>query len=392
MGNKIWIPAIVLVVGVSSIATAVVAKPKPAPRAMSDEKALISVPISAAEPTSQRLNVTASGTAIPSRQISIVSEVAGRIVAINSQFETGGHFTANDWLVQIDPLDYELAVVAAKAKLADATRLLAEEKGRARQAKREWRDLGNQEANDLFVRKPQLASAQANVELAEAELAKAERNLSKTYVRLPFDGRIKSVNANIGQYVPPGAQIGSAFDSSALEIRVPLTEQQAALLELPFGGNNDAQVNVSIKGLVAGRQGQWDGRLARTDAYVDEQSRMYYAIIEVENPFENIETPLLPGLFVEVEIEGRSLSDVAVLPRSALFQKNTLVTVDAENRAHHKVVNVLNKTQDHIWVAGITKGEKVLLGKQALVDEGEEVSPKAIGDNSEADVTLTTAQ
>lgn len=392
MGNKLWIPALVLVVGAGSIATAVVAKPKPSPRPINAEQSLISVPVSEASPQLQRLNVKASGTVIPSRQVNLTAEVSGKIIAINQQFEVGGHFSANDWLLRIDPADYEMAVVAAKAKVAEAKRMLAEEKGRARQAKREWRDLGNQEANDLFVRKPQLAAAEANLELAHAELAKAERNLAKTYIRLPFDGRIRSVSANIGQYVSIGSQLGSAFDSTSMEIRIPLSEHQAALVDLPLTRGTEQAASVILSGVVAGKSATWEGELTRTDAFIHEQSRMYYAIVEVQEPFKDTNAPLLPGLFVEAHIEGKPLQGVATLPREALYQKDIVVTLDDGDQAIHKTVRVLNKNEEFVWVSGIDQGEKVLLGKQALVSNGDKVRPVVTADNQAPDVALTTAK
>lgn len=391
MGNKFWIPSLVLVIGSSAVVTAVIAKPKPTPRPISTEQSLMSVPVSEANPSVQRLDVTASGTVVPSRQIDLVAEVSGRIVAINRQFETGGHFQAGEWLVRIDPADYQMAVVAAKARLAEASRLLAEEKGRARQAKREWRDLGNQEANDLFIRKPQLAAAEANLILAQADLAKAERDLAKTEIRLPFDGRIRSVRANIGQFVGAGTALGSAFDTASMEVRVPLSERQAALVELPFV-ESMAPAEVKLYGVVAGKEATWTGKLARTDAYVDEQSRMYYAIVEVADPFKNTAAPLLPGLFVEARIEGKALNGVTLLPRDALYQKNILVTLDAENKAQHKVIDVLNKTEEQVWVRGIAKGEKVLLAKQSLVTSGDQVEPVLATEPDQSALSLSSSQ
>ena len=242
------------------------------------------------------------------------------------------------------------------------------------------------------MRKPQLAAAEANLALANAELQKAERNLERTYIRLPFDGRIRSVNANIGQYVGAGTQLGEAFDSTTMEVRVPLSEQQAALIDLPFASAPNQAANVKLTGVVAGKSASWMGKLTRTDAFVHERSRMYYAIVEVDAPFKNANTPLLPGLFVEAHIEGKPLHNIATLPREALYQKDILVTLDADNQATHKTIRVLNKTEDKVWVSGVEKGEKVLLGKQALVANGDKVESVLSKAEQASDVALTTAK
>ncbi|MFB1035218.1 MAG: efflux transporter periplasmic adaptor subunit, partial [Sinobacterium sp.] len=99
------------------------------------------------QPGSHRVWIETQGLVKPKIQIELVSQVTGRVESIAEQFSTGGVFDANQSLVMVDESDYRIAVSQANAKLADAKQLLATEKGRARQAKREWRDLGNSEAN-----------------------------------------------------------------------------------------------------------------------------------------------------------------------------------------------------------------------------------------------------
>ncbi|MBT5923719.1 MAG: efflux transporter periplasmic adaptor subunit, partial [Cellvibrionales bacterium] len=130
------------------------------------------------QPGNHRVWIETQGLVKPKTQIQLVSQVTGRVEAIAEQFSAGGFFAANEALVIIEESDYRIAVSQASAQLANAKQLLATEKGRARQAKREWRDLGNSEANDLFLRKPQLASAKAGLLAAEAGLEKAELDLS----------------------------------------------------------------------------------------------------------------------------------------------------------------------------------------------------------------------
>jgi multidrug efflux pump subunit AcrA (membrane-fusion protein) len=139
---------------------------------------------------------------------------------------------------------------------------------------------------------------------------------------------------------------------------------------------------VTIRGSVAGKSYEWLGVLARTDAFVDANSRMYYAVIEVLNPFAAQDSksmqqaPLLPGLFVEAEIDGKELHNVLVLPRAALIQRDKIITLDDDGVVKYQTVNVLRKSATEVWVQGeIAENTLVSIEKQSLTPPGSIVEP-----------------
>ena len=273
--------------------------------------------------------------------------------------------------------------------------MLAEEEGRSRQATQQWRDLGNKNANDLFLRKPQLAAAQANLESAQGNVDMAELNLSRTKIVAPFDGRIKQTYANLGQFVSTGSRIATVYDSTVVEVRLPLTENQAALINLPLTASNKDELvkedlpPVIITGSVAGETYQWSGELARTDAFVDANSRMYYAVVEVADPFAM--APLLPGLFVAAEISGKQLDNVVVLPRKALYQRDQILSLDEENKIVSQSVRVLRKSETQVWVQMQLQNDTLIaLEKQSLITSGTLVDP-VLQEQSSPENSVATA-
>ncbi len=390
MGKKLILPCSILLAGIAAVALLVIAKPTPKPHTENIAPAHIKVAVIKAAPQTTQLTITSQGTVTPKREIDIVAEVSGQIMEVNPNFVSGGFFIQNQNLLTIDARTYTAAVLNAKARLAEAERKLAEEQGLSRQAKREWRDLGDANANDLFVRKPQLAAAEANVAFAKADLATAELNVARTQINTPFNGRIKQTHANLGQYVSQGTRLATLYDSSAMEIRLPLTEQQAGLIHLPLMPNNKTtQPAVTITATVAGQEQQWSGFITRTDAFVDENSRFYYAIVEINDPFNADQLPLLPGLFVSAEITGKTLDHVLVLPRQALFENNQLLTLDANNNIIIQTVAVLKKTATQVWVqSNITVDTQITLEKQTLTPAGTTVDP--IPFNNEAPTLEST--
>jgi multidrug efflux pump subunit AcrA (membrane-fusion protein) len=150
--NFLWVA--ILLVGLAVAAALYLLKPTPQPRP-APAAALAQVPVVTAQPRTQSLPVTSQGTLAPRREIDLVAEVAGRVTSVGDNFVAGDFFEAARPLIQLDPANYRLALIRAQARVADAEQLLATERGRARQAKREWRDLGNADANALFLREPQ---------------------------------------------------------------------------------------------------------------------------------------------------------------------------------------------------------------------------------------------
>lgn len=386
MLKKFLLPLGIIVAGLATISLLVVAKPKPEPRPLDDEPKLVKVAVAKASPQSMRLSVDAQGTVTPKREIDLVAQVAGVVTRVDSAFVSGGFFAPAQVLLHIDERDYQTALLSAKARVAEAEQRVAEERGLSRQAKREWRDLGNQNANDLFLRKPQLAAAEANLASAKGAEAMAELNLQRTQVTVPFNGRIRETHVDLGQYVTAGSRLASVYDSTAVEVRLPLTERQAALVDLPLmpsaGGTTAASIAVTLKGRVAGEMHQWQGVLTRTDAFVDANSRLYYAVVEVADPFAihsadgTAGAPLLPGLFVAAEIQGKRIERVMRLPRAALFESDKLLTINDDNVVAEQTVRVLRKSETEVWVQ-TELGEDTLISleKQSLTPVGSVVEP-----------------
>jgi hypothetical protein len=121
--------------------------------------------------------------------------------------------------------------------------------------------------------------------------------------------------------------------------------------------------------------------ITRTEASVDVNSRLYYAIVEVEQPFKVAGTnyhsaPLIPGLFVNAEIEGKKLNDVIVLPNKAIVKRTNIYTLNDKNIIEIQPVTVLSKTNDLVWIqSSITENTAIVLEKHAVVSPGTIVEP-----------------
>ena len=380
--SRLILPAVVLVGGLAAAYALLVGKPKPEPNAPVPERAPI-VQVVLAEPQQEVLSVSSQGTVQPRREINIVSQVAGRVQQVAEHFAEGGFFDANTELVKVEDFDYQFDLVRAQARVADASQLVAVEKGRVRQAAREWRDLGNEEANQLFLRKPQLASTEAALRAAEADLDEARLNLERTSLKAPFNGRISEKHVDLGQYISPGTPVARVYATDVVEIRLPLTDRQVGLLDLPLSFEDrsvlqDSGAEVILSARFADRQWQWQGRVVRTDASIDVDSRVVYAVVEVQRPFAreagSDRPPLSIGLFVNAEISGRSLPQVSLLPRDALRNDGSVLVVDESDHLQVRSVRVLKSDLRQLWVQGLVHQERVVVSELPIAIAGMRVT------------------
>ncbi len=372
--RRVPLALVILVVGVLGFMALLNLKPRPEPRP-DPEPSRPGVQVERVQLETRALTVEAQGTVTPRRDIQLVSQVGGQIIESAPQFVAGGRFQRGDWLVRLDPRDYKNALAQAEAQLREAERVLAEERGRARQAEREWRDLGNADANALFLRQPQIAAAEAAVDSARAARDQAQLDLERTEVRAPFAGRIRQTMADQGQFIGPGTSVADIYEDTLAQVRLPLTDAQAALLKLPFGDelSAEAQPSVTLHGRALGEDHQWSARLVRTEASLDAQSRMLYAVAELPAPFDTQRhgAPLLMGSFVSAAIEGRELTDIVSLPINAVFQRDRLYSVNDEGQVVEKQVRVLTIDGERIWVKGdLRDGEPVIIDRQGYVSPG----------------------
>lgn len=383
--KKASLPLTIVVPGIIVIALIATQKPKPQPELTDNAEApKPQVHVQKAVPKSTVISVTTQGMVAPKREIDLIAQVSGQVQKVERAFVSGGFFSADELLIQIEDRDYRAAYLATQSLLAAAQQRLAEERGRVRQAKSEWRDLGNRDANELFLRKPQLTAAEAAVASAQAEVARAQLNLERTQIRVPFNGRIRETYVGLGQYVSPGTRIATVYDSAVVEIRLPLSDRQVGLVNLPIGyaaADRGQAPKVKISGTIGGERYQWQGHITRTDASIDTQSRMIFAVAEVENPFtsaavEDGRHPLVVGLFVDAEIEGKALDNVIVLPRDAVFKQDKMYVLNDEHTIEETSARVLHRTREQVWVKNsLATNQLIVLEKQALLAPGAIVAP-----------------
>jgi len=268
--------------------------------------------------------VKAQGEVRPQREIVVAPQIAGRIAYVSPDFIDGGFIRRGQVLVRLETADYQLAVVRAQSGVASAEQRLAREVAEAEIARQDLVSLGITDSSPLARREPQMAEAEASLESAKALLADAELALNRTAVISPFDGRVREENVDVGQFASPGQSLGRVFATDVVEVALPLADDQLGQLGLPLAfaeTKTELGPRVVFSAPVAGVQREWIGRVTRTSAAVNSQTRLINVIAELNDPYgagSDDGAPMAPGLFVSAEIDGTKIENLLVAPRSAI--------------------------------------------------------------------------
>jgi RND family efflux transporter MFP subunit len=374
------LPPALLLLG--ALAAWALAQGRPLPVSEREPPAPPLVRVSRPAPGPVQLKVRTHGTVTPRTESDLVAEVSGRVTWRSPAFVEGGFFESGERLFQIDRRDYDNAVRRARAGLARAeseVRLAEAELARAR-------SLAQRAVTSASLLDRQRSAREVAIALRDesrAALDQALRDLERTDVRAPFEGRVRLKQIDVGQFVTRGQPAARLYAIDFAEVRLPVHDADLAHLELPERSRDAPSATpegppVRLRGRVAGRLHEWTGSIVRSEGEIDASSRMLHLVARVEDPYGRREgrPPLPVGLFVDAEIQGRTLTDVLSVPRSALDDSGRIAVVDAQQRLRLRRAEVLRYDGDRALLrARLSDGEGLCLSRLPVAIDGMPVRP-----------------
>ena len=341
------------------------------------------------QPRDIRFSVYAQGTVVPRTESDLIPQVSGEVIWVSPKLVSGGFFEKGESLIRIDQSDHRVELEAARAVVARTKSEFA----RAKTEIERQRRLADQGvASQARIDDAENAFRVTEAELREetAKLARAERDLERTEIRAPYQGRVRSEAVDVGQFVSRGVPIGKLYATDYAEVRLPLPDRELRYLDIPFGLSGElipsdgdrtaASVgpSVRLRAEFAGEPRTWIGQIVRTEGEIDAKSRMVHLVARVEDPYGQNGTrrsaPLAVGLFVEAEIQGRWAEGVYVLPSTALRTDSgddLVYIVDAGDRLRFRSVEVLRARRvDVIIGSGLEPGDRVCISPMAAAVNG----------------------
>jgi HlyD family secretion protein len=161
--------------------------------------------------------VTASGKIEPKTSVDISADITGRIIRI--AVEEGDLVTKGQFLLQIDPAQYQSAVSRAEGVVNSTQATLLQVRASRDQAERAWKRADQltrlgpnliapaaaEEARTaLDVAEATYQATRAQLDQSRASLAEARDNLAKTRLVSPISGRVVRLAVEEGEVAVPG--------------------------------------------------------------------------------------------------------------------------------------------------------------------------------------------
>jgi RND family efflux transporter MFP subunit len=380
--KKLVLPILIVALGVGVTMTLVKSRKAPQPQEKEHLGPLIE--ISELQMTAREVVVSGTGSVQARHEVSVTPQVRGRVVEISPQMVVGGVFSKDEQLFAIEDVDYQLAIDLARSNLAQAELELMRTENLADVARQEWVTLNpdsTEEPNPMVVYEPQLKSAMAVRDAAMANLKQAEINLQRTRILAPFNCYVRSEQIEIGQYLNAGSPVAAIAGTDQVEIVVPLPLDQLAWLDVPTGavGQKGSLAEVELRS--GGAVYEWQGYVSRALGEIDPHNRMARVVVTVDEPFSKEKSgnpldQLLPGMFVEVNIQGVEIEDVFVIPRGVLRDHETIWTIDADNKLRIRNVEIIRRERDEVLVrSGLNSGDRLVVTNLSAAAEGMKLRP-----------------
>ncbi len=323
--------------------------------------------------TVPEVTVIVPGTTLVADQVNAPGSIAARRdVAVGVQGE-GGRVTQ----VLVDPGQMVgkgqiLARIDNAVQVQQSAQLAASVRSAQADAQLAENDLGRAQAlvSRGFVSKAdvdkRIASrdgARARVDVARAQLAESNARLERLDVRAPAAGLVLSRTVEVGQVVSPGTALFRLAEGGVLEMRAQVAEQDLARLK--------SGMAASVTPI--GSTIEYRGRIWLLDPVIDAVSRQGIARIAV---------PYSPGLRVGAFAKTRIAAGEAskpVLPQSAVQvdeKGNYVLVVGAGNKVERRAIAIGSVGDQGVSIAsGLNGTEKVVASAGAFLRAGEKINP-----------------
>ncbi|MFP3351331.1 efflux RND transporter periplasmic adaptor subunit [Pseudoalteromonas sp. SIMBA_153] len=326
----------------------------------SDKKEVIdtrpTVQVEAVSANNHQVIINSYGEVQPLENTQLSAQVSGEVVSWHPSFVAGGVVGRGEILFTIEKDNYEAAVLQAEAELARAQAMLIEEQAQAKVAEDEAKRFPNKARTDLFLRKPQVLSAQASVKSAQAALKRAQRDLDNCEVSAPYDALVVSRNVGVGQFVTMGAQVAELNNIETAEVIIPIAGFDSVFLPERVKGVTATVIRTGLNGFT--RQAVIDRDLG----IVDNATRMSSLVVRIEDPYglTNQQPAIKFGTYVQVNFAGTMLNNIYRLPQE-LVNNQTVWVVNDEQQLEPRKVKVIREEGEYFYISdGLEANDKLV--------------------------------
>jgi len=331
---------------------------------------------------------TVTTTKVEQRDFPVVIESTGNVQAANIvdirpqttnvvakiHIKEGQEVKAGDLLFTLDDRASKANYEKAKALAVDAQR----------QAKRA-KELMAQN----FISQAAYDTTMANTQSAIASAQAAEVALSYDHIKSPISGKAGVINVFPGSLVAPSNVVmtsTSATATSSVGAMVTIAQLNPINVQFTIPEKNLANLMVEQKetgGITVNIQTTNGIKRTGKVFVIDNQVDVSIGAVRVKAQIDNADYALIPGQFIQVELNAKTIKDALVIPAQAIISNtkgDQIYVVDSEDKVTLKPIKVLAMVQGQAAISGVNAGDRIVVeGKQNLRPNGKVREAKPSG-------------
>ncbi|MFD1768965.1 efflux RND transporter periplasmic adaptor subunit [Sphingobacterium suaedae] len=311
-------------------------------------------------------------SAVPMQETQIFAEVSGYITKI--YISDGAFVSKGQPLYEIDRIRYQAAVDQAEANLEIAkANLQRVEKDLSRyQTLAEKDAIAKQTLDYAFT---DVNNQKAQVQAARAALTTAQTNLQRSVIRAPFSGAVGISQVRSGALVNAGTTLLNTISSiDPIAVEFQINEREISEFAAYQSGKSATEITVSLPDGVAYEQ---SGKVAIIDRAVDPST----GTLTVRATFPNGQNALRAGMNLTMNVKSTSPTEQLVIPFKAVQDQlgvYNVYVVNDSSKAEIRPVQLGLKIDDKVVVnSGVEAGEKIVVDGIMNVRPGAQVAESA---------------
>jgi RND family efflux transporter MFP subunit len=210
-----------------------------------------------------------------------------------------------------------------------------------------------------------VASAQAMLEAAKAQMAQAEKAVADTVITAPISGYITERPIAVGEYVVPSSKVVTIVRANPIRLQLQIAALDAEKVAIGMGVLAKVESHGSR---------EFEGKITALNPSIDPNSRS----MMVEAKFRNPKMELLPGMFATARVILPGGEEAVMVPRNAVLTDPMLDSVEAfvleEGKARIRIVRVeATETSEVRILSGVSAGETVATSELNQLYDGASV-------------------
>jgi len=296
------------------------------------------------------IHLSALGTITPLATVTVKTQISGQLQQL--AFTEGQMVEKGQFLAQIDPRPYEIA-------LSQAEGVLARDEAQLRNVQRDverYAGLASQQQvseQQLATQKALAEQLMGTVTTDKAQVSSARLNLTYAHITAPISGRAGLRQVDLGNYVTPGDVNGIVVITQLQPISTifPIPEDNVPALMRRVHSGDALQVDAydrSNTNMLA------SGTLQTVDNELDTTT----GTLKLRAAFDNKDEQLFPNQFVNIRLLLDTLHDQVTVPAAAI-QKGTM---DGKATSFVYLVDPADSTVSVRAVSvGVADGERVAI-------------------------------